>query len=750
MKINILFLLCVFSISSAFAQKIPENINQLNDKEKVIQLLKLSEDLQYKYIKKATEYAEIALKISQKQSNTNLQADAYLRLAELTWENLEYAKSDKYVLKALSIYEKFEDNLAISKCYQQLGNIHRSLANYAKALDFHFKALRIEEREGNQENVIKAFMNIAGIYFYLDDYEKSIEYDRKALEKAVEINDSILIGRAYGGLAVNYLEAKKYKQALPNYLNAIAYLQVKEKKKNIYLLSQVALVYYYLGDFEKGEEYYQLSFNLLERDEKSIVFLDHYLDRGESFYVQEKYNKALKHYKIGLEMAEKQGNEAFMYDFYERLATTYVKLGDYKEAFQFQEKFMQLKDSIYNKQNANSIAEMQTIYETEEKEKQVFIAEQKNKTQEAELAQERTQKLFLIIVIFFTLFFVVYLFYNNYQRLKKNKLLASQKEELESLGDFKERMTNMIAHDLKNPLNTIITLSNKENAQKNDNESNLLQESGRQILKMVNNMLDVYKFEETKIQLNLGKTNLKNLIKAACDEVKILIRQKNLKIINKIEKDYVLNIDRELLIRVFVNILSNAIKYSPNNANIYFRVEESSENEIKIFIEDEGIGITKIYQKKIFDKFSQVEARKSGVAYSTGLGLTFCKMAIEAHQGQIGVISEKGKGTSFWFTLKYEEINESVQELSKQTKEIFIKEIRSSSIIFEESEKAYLKPYILELKKTALFEVSKITEILEEVRKSDSETIKKWADEIENTLYSNNEKQYKDFISLSE
>jgi len=747
MKKIIAFLLMILS-TSIIAQEIPENIAKLNDKEKVVQLLKLSKELQYKDPKKAIEYAEKAIELAQSQNNQKGQADAYLIISKLTWELLDTVKASQYASKALRIYTALQDDSGISDCYQVLGGIHIVLANYPKALDFQLKALKIEEKENDQLGIVAVLYGISFTYFYLNEFEKSIEYNQKILEKAKVVNDSTLIGEVYGNIALNYLELKKYEKALSNYLKAIDYLQIVKTKNNIMFISQTALVYDYLGDAEKAEEYHQLAYSLLDKNIKSLDWLDYYLERGESYYIRKKYEKALESYVIGLEMSERQKNEIFIYDFYERIAITYAQIGDYQNAFQFQQKFMQLKDSIYNKQNSNAIAEMQIVYETEEKEQQIFMEQQKNKLQKAALDKEKNQKIFLIIGISLALIFTIYLFYSNYQRLKKNQLLATQKEEIESqndqllkLGSFKEQMTSMIAHDLKNPLNTIIGLSQQKNT-----NPHLITRSGRQVLTMVNNMLDVYKFEETEMQLCLEDISLKLLIKMAFEEIHFLAEQKNLQIFDKVEKNYSLNVDVDLIRRVFVNILSNAIKYSPNNASISLKVEEVSETEIKIFIEDEGIGIEKEYQKKIFDRFLQVEARKAGIANSTGLGLTFCKMVIEAHQGEIGVLSEKERGTSFWFTIKIKGLSKN----SQLQENIFQEEIQLAIKELSESEKKVLKAYTSVLEKIALLEVGKITNILEEVRKNDSNRIKKWADEVENTVYTNNEEAYKDLISLNE
>ncbi|PKL76338.1 MAG: hypothetical protein CVV27_10790 [Candidatus Melainabacteria bacterium HGW-Melainabacteria-1] len=111
-----------------------------------------------------------------------------------------------------------------------------------------------------------------------------------------------------------------------------------------------------------------------------------------------------------------------------------------------------------------------------------------------------------------------------------------------------------------------------------------------------------------------------------------------------------MEVDADMLQRVFENLLANAIKFSPAGAPVKI-VFSSRADELRAEVQDTGSGIPAELQDRIFDKFGQVETRK----HSTGLGLTFCKLAIEAHGGSIGVESEVGKGSIFWFSLPLSE-----------------------------------------------------------------------------------------------
>jgi signal transduction histidine kinase len=106
--------------------------------------------------------------------------------------------------------------------------------------------------------------------------------------------------------------------------------------------------------------------------------------------------------------------------------------------------------------------------------------------------------------------------------------------------------------------------------------------------------------------------------------------------------------DGGLIRRVLQNLLSNALKYTPDRGNVRI-VVTPFESEIRIAVTDTGRGIAPQYHQHIFEKFGQVEDSKNHLG--TGLGLTFCKLAVEAHGGRIGVESEVGKGSTFWFAL---------------------------------------------------------------------------------------------------
>ena len=318
----------------------------------------------------------------------------------------------------------------------------------------------------------------------------------------------------------------------------------------------------------------------------------------------------------------------------------------------------------------------------------------------------------------------------NDEILAQSEDLQAANDKLIELDQFKEELTGMIIHDLKNPLNAIIGLA----------ESDIVKQSGKQMLNMIMNILDVNKFENTEIKIQTSNTSIYEVSKLALSQVDLLYQQKNIQLINHIQNFYV-DIDPEIIERVFINLLTNAIKYTPNNGTITLKSEEYSPNFIRIKVSDTGQGIPQEKMHKVFGKFEQVIARDSGLTRSTGIGLTFCKLFVEAHGGEIGVESEENKGSTFWFTLPIG---------NQGNEEIIIEEeiIEEKPIDLTQSERKLLKPFLLKLQKLEVYESTEVEKIIEQIDCSKTQNLQKWKAEMDNAMEALNEEKYKKLIHL--
>ena len=166
---------------------------------------------------------------------------------------------------------------------------------------------------------------------------------------------------------------------------------------------------------------------------------------------------------------------------------------------------------------------------------------------------------------------------------------------------------------------------------------------------MVSSLLDVSKMEAGEMKLNLTQCELLTIARDALSKVEPLKGDRQL-MLSGADEPVTVIADAELIARVFQNLLGNALKFTPDDGRVTVSIEPSAD-AVRVLVQDTGPGIPPQYRERIFEKFFQVENRANRQKYSTGLGLTFCKLAVEAHGGQVGVDSEEGRGSTFWFTL---------------------------------------------------------------------------------------------------
>jgi signal transduction histidine kinase/DNA-binding NarL/FixJ family response regulator len=231
-----------------------------------------------------------------------------------------------------------------------------------------------------------------------------------------------------------------------------------------------------------------------------------------------------------------------------------------------------------------------------------------------------------------------------------------QAEDLEKLkADF----TAMIIHDLRSPLTAVLSAAALVGdglvGPVNEEQKKWLlkMEAGiRNLLALINDFLDLSKIEAGRIELVKEEVDLVPLIQSSLDNYLVLAQDKKVSLGSSVSQGLPhIQADSRRLDQVFSNLLSNAIKFTPEGGAIEVGASLENGTGIRLWVKDSGVGISTEEISQIFEKYRQSSSGKVSEQKGTGLGLVICKMIVEAHGGRIGVESEEGKGSTFFFSL---------------------------------------------------------------------------------------------------
>ncbi|MBN1318046.1 MAG: hypothetical protein JXA42_21365 [Anaerolineales bacterium] len=240
--------------------------------------------------------------------------------------------------------------------------------------------------------------------------------------------------------------------------------------------------------------------------------------------------------------------------------------------------------------------------------------------------------------------------------------LRASWERQEELGQF-------IVHDLRSPLSNIMTglyiIKETAGEQLDATQNDLVEMSiisGNRMLTLINSLLDLARLEGGGIPLNLENINVRELVESSLDQVSVWARRNDVKLVTSLDGDSLMvYADFALTSRILVNLLSNAIKFSPAGSTVKIHVTSSNVTALTFSVIDQGRGISPEWTDKVFDKYVQVDARRTGKTIGSGLGLAFCRLAIGAQGGRIWLNSQMDKGTTISFTLPVNTKSNSVQ-----------------------------------------------------------------------------------------
>jgi len=352
---------------------------------------------------------------------------------------------------------------------------------------------------------------------------------------------------------------------------------------------------------------------------------------------------------------------------------------------------------------------------------------------------------FLLYIMSFIIiyFFILGIKHTWLRKLKQdninlNKIIQEHTKEIEDKNiklkkeaEFKEALASMLVHDLKHPLQAILSTMDKgEVANKK-----LLAAYSNQMLSLVLNILDVQKYENSKINLNITENSISSCTNLAVEKMKIFAKQKNICIKNKTDVETCIKFDFESVERVLINLLSNAVKFSPHNSTIIINSGVSQMGNSRYFfvsVKDSGKGIQKEFQDSIFEKFNS--EKQVGHSYATGLGLNYCKIIAEAHDGSIKVYSTFLKGATFSFHLPISEKQKIKTGDSHNPEELH----SSDHTNFTSKDFIELSSYSALFKGIPFYEITELYEVLAKID-TQSSNIQKWKNRLKEAIDYGNE-----------
>jgi signal transduction histidine kinase/CheY-like chemotaxis protein len=244
-------------------------------------------------------------------------------------------------------------------------------------------------------------------------------------------------------------------------------------------------------------------------------------------------------------------------------------------------------------------------------------------------------------------------------RKKTEEDLIEAKISAELANKAKSDFLSSMSHELRTPLNSILGFSqlldgDPDQPLSDDQQDSLfhINNSGRYLLELINNVRDLSKIEAGQVHLNIEEVFLPEIIEESLQSVLTKAEEHgiNISIADTSEIAPMVQADRVRLLQVMINLLSNAIKYNRENGEVTIVVEETARNMLHVAVRDTGDGIPENRQGELFKSFGRLGAENSSIE-GTGIGLVICKDLIERMDGTIGLESEVGKGSTFWFEL---------------------------------------------------------------------------------------------------
>ncbi|MDP4230687.1 MAG: ATP-binding protein [Bacteroidota bacterium] len=546
--------------------------------------------------------------------------------------------------------------------YLHLGWNGGESGDYAEAMDLDLKALDIATKLKDTLQIAEAYNNIANLYMNRGDTANVLSYLRLSLHFKTLTGDSAKMSSALCNLGIclyrNYLDPQHLDSAL---LYLRAGKAIMWQTGDYYNYRKIGMfigqAFERMNNLDSALANYRQAIDLHRASNEYTVFTaDVYNAAAHIFLLKDEPDSAEYYAFLARDLYVRLDAKAGLVEAYRLLSEIYAAKKNYRQAFEYGNKYVQLVDSLFNITKMKIINEMDVKYQSSQKEKE--IAERNE-----ELKQQRIINYGILGVAGFLCIPIALIYRSGRQKKRINKDLKIAKDRAETSEQYEKQFLANMSHEIRTPMNAVMGMTNLlldlDHSAKQRNYLDAIKKSSENLLVIINDILDLSKLKEGKMELERIPFRLSTQIEHAIDILRFKADEKGLMLRAEIgsEVPEIVIGDPGRLNQILLNLIGNAIKFT-EKGSVLVTVSGTMLSEdsasIRFSIRDTGIGIPQEKLATIFESFKQAEAHTSRKYGGTGLGLSISKTLVELAGGKLEVDSKIGEGSEFYFTIPLE------------------------------------------------------------------------------------------------
>ncbi|MCF8364486.1 MAG: tetratricopeptide repeat protein [Bacteroidales bacterium] len=588
----------------------------------------------------------------------------------------DYGKSMDYFEQSLILREQLNDTLNIVKTLNNLGVIAQTSGDFTKALEYLNRSLIFKLDLNDTLSIAKTLNNIGVIYKDVNNFDDAGKFLNQALDFYQAVNNFSGIAAAYNNLGQVFEALKLSDSALVYYQKSLEIKrQINDERGIGNTLNNLGMIQLSKGLDKAAETYFMECVNIRKRIGDNFGLASTLNNLGNLYFGRKNYSKAEAMFFESNDIATHENLLGIQQRNYAGLSRLYEQTGKMNMAFTYYKKYAEARDSVFDMDLKNQIADLKVKYESEKSKRENEMLRQENEIKDLKISngqKERMQFITGIISLFFaSVLIVLFLQYWNNRKLNAQLQLHNRQlevrvkertRELEEANATKDRFFSIIAHDLKGPFNGLLGFADllfndfeMLSEQKKKEFSGFIKESASDIYKLLENLLEWASSQTGRIQLSPEKLDVAEIISETIKANQLMLHNKRIEISKQINTSHLALADEDTIKVVIRNLLTNAIKFTPKGGRINFTVEdfphETAGRKIIIKLKDTGVGIKNSDIRNLFNLKEKFKSPGTEKESGTGLGLILCKDFIEKNGGELFVESEPGVGSTFSFTL---------------------------------------------------------------------------------------------------